>query len=1262
MLLIAFVLMISATYAWLILSTHPEVVGISTQIGSNGSLEIALLDARTRADVTSITSKIGDSADVQGAVSANGSWGNLVNLSDSSYGLDKIIMMPAQLLLEGNSTTGFNVRGSGPLALPLYGSDGRITELSENTVSAVYGGGRFSVTGEQTYGVRGIGVVDALSAEQSAIGYAKSNIIAYSGSAKNAAISTINTYGEGLIGIVFKHSIQSEATYGDADINTLKGMITGLKGSFGYVEMAIRYGILANIAQNGSDSFSEAKNDLLDSTISLSSIYETYSGYCPAEMEEWVAKLTAAQNTLNQAYSGCAVLTGNIYTWDEIKPILTPLMDSDYVYLNGSPIENASGNELLNIASFTLTILPGSGVFTDIAYFVGSYSTWINYSVYNIEFVVRTAETTPQLTAMTSTIQGAVIETANTEISNLGGYAIDLAFRCNAAESDLQLQIAPAQRVYSESSAGDLQGGGSYMQFSTQDRNMTPGRMLELMDAIRLTFIDVEGKILAMAKLNTSNHTIQENGSLKANLYLYDYSIENDRTVTIGERRSGDTKIVALEQNVAKEVSVVVWLDGMAVDNTMVSAETNTSLDGVLNLQFASSADLIPAANNALYNSNASRQQLVQLLTDGKDTPTETYEAGQGALYTDVSWKAFAAAYEYAEAVSHNSDASSTQIKAAYNNLQKAFDELEGATHDTLSASINDVREMMGETDRVAGFAKQGSVYTTYTAEFAEQSAQIMQVDYNNNLHDEGNGILTPIYTRDSWGNLANALYKAEAVNLNEAATDTELNDQITLLDNAFASLKRAVFYEAYEMDDEIYYFAISDETDTYGKWYDSDFHRVVNDLTILDLDTSAQKATVAKISAEDYVEYGTLSAVVPIVNLSDNAYAEFKNDEIIGVRWGITGLVFSDINGDAAVSLKSLSETYQTLLNRVPDGFVFSNADKLEKFEAEAKEVTEGTTTKTDAEALELMTEYAAAIAVMADELNAKLEAIAAEKEALRRDISKDEQVVLAAAINEATKLDPETVKWNDEGTGYKYESLEAYLNAKDINLGEADKSRYSALLTAVRDAILVQKKGDDATRTEYNEKLEALNNAIIVMGGTARTIENTIEHTLTGTDGYYEPTNRVVIPSAVLKLSEQTKQDVAATIVTARILTKNGVTYTAEKIVKFYNKADRIMMTKGGVDITGNATVAANDTISYRLVLRKETIDVDGVETDVDLPCNEIPKNYFWSVSDTSKATISVSGGTCTVDEIKDTVTLTLTVEMDTGSTYTGSVILHK
>lgn len=1277
MLVISSVLLISATYAWLVLSTHPELSGISMHIGSNGSLEIALLNTETRADLTKITSRVGDSADEpnQSPMRANVTWGNLVDLSDEGYGLDKITIMPAQLRMEDSiNESEYKVQVNGPLALPVYGTDGRIVELTDTTASAVYSGTAFTVTDDQTFGVRGIGIVDSGAAEMNDIAFAKSNVSTYSNAAKNEAINAISNNGSNLLGIVFGHFILERDSITKKQVSSLKTMITTFQKSVNNIEMALRYGILTRVGNSGAGNFAEAKNMALDMTIPLSTVFEAYASYCPEEMAIWITDIETTRNTLNEAYSECVALKSP-YTWNSITPALLPMMNNDYVLINSKRLDqftSADQDELLNSESFSLTLLPGSGVMADIANFVGDYDSWAAYSGYEVNFIARGTQTTPYLMSLIASVKvistgvedmtGFSDSSTSKDIYNLGGYAIDMAFRCNAEKSDLQLQIAPAQRIYSDSTASDLQGGGSYMTFTTKDRAMSPGRMLELMDAIRVTFIDEEGTILAMSKLNTSNRILGEDGSIKANLYLYDYEVDDERNVVIGSRRSGDTTITSLEQNTAKAVTVIVWLDGTIVDNTMVAAEYESSLDGTLNLQFASSADLIPAADGALYNSNAGSIELGLLLADtDEETPTGVYRAGQGSLYTDESWNAFAAAYIYALRVNQDSEASSGQIRAAYNNLVKTFRELEGVSHTTLTAHIVQARELTGTSGELAGYARDGVLYTTYSEQLADSATAIMQVDYDYNLRDEGNGILTPIYTQASWSRLAQALYAAEAVNAFSDATDTQINDAITQLDQAIFALERSVYFEAYELDSEIYYLAITDETDTYGKWYDSEFMRITSDLMILDLDTGATKATVAMIDANDYYERDASSTINPSIDLSKTVYSNFKNDEIAGVRWGMSGITIPDVNGDSYITLETLISSANTVIASANANQVdLSNKAVLDTCKQQATAAIKGTILLTDAEIATLLSEYAAEIVDANVQVNEKLdsdESIALTKQVFAAAIAEARRVgaaeeVINAAENVRTENTASDSTYNSElsqlnaaitdagGTSMRSMSA-AIVEAQRVSSAEHDLSKriaaaqaavagrdaaranYGPALTALNEAITdkggtaqtqytvqkvdtterhildaaihaaqkldaysavpagtggqkihddlvsatatataVYQKGLTASKAEYSGAMNALNTAIVAAGGEEQSAYNVIEYTVSNTDGYYEPTNRVVLPSAILKLKELSATDVGTAVITARVLTKNGVVYTAEKEITLFNKAGGISL----------------------------------------------------------------------------------------------------
>lgn len=155
MLMVGVIMMVSSTYAWFTLSTAPEVKNISTTVAGNGSLEIALMPES--GNIGNISAgAVGSNAD---AKTSNTKWGNLVDLSDVSYGLSSIKLYPAELntTMEDGTVT-FNENGSSPLSIPVYGGDGRIDSTSaENIGLRTYKDGGFS---GESYGVRAIGEVN----------------------------------------------------------------------------------------------------------------------------------------------------------------------------------------------------------------------------------------------------------------------------------------------------------------------------------------------------------------------------------------------------------------------------------------------------------------------------------------------------------------------------------------------------------------------------------------------------------------------------------------------------------------------------------------------------------------------------------------------------------------------------------------------------------------------------------------------------------------------------------------------------------------------------------------------------------------------------------------------------------------------------------------------------------------------------------------------------------------------------------------------
>ena len=214
--IVCLVLMIGASYAWFTMATSPEVSNIETNVGANGSLEIALLTKETFEDPSQITAAIGDSVAAQGVWESNTTWGNVIHL-DSYYGLDKINLLPARLNVERNEKKTLTVDES-MLKIADFGVDGRIKILAADTVSTVYEGNYFTyhVDG-QRYGVRAIGTISNIAPQQTALAIARTLVKSYNAAAVRTAESTWRDYGAGIIDIFYRHYALGENEFTKED-------------------------------------------------------------------------------------------------------------------------------------------------------------------------------------------------------------------------------------------------------------------------------------------------------------------------------------------------------------------------------------------------------------------------------------------------------------------------------------------------------------------------------------------------------------------------------------------------------------------------------------------------------------------------------------------------------------------------------------------------------------------------------------------------------------------------------------------------------------------------------------------------------------------------------------------------------------------------------------------------------------------------------------------------------------------------------------
>ena len=121
MLLVATVMLTSASFAWFTLSTNPEVSNVQAKVAANGNLEIALSSEENFAKTPDNSSK--------GDTGYNVKWGNLVDLKQA----DNLTLKPVEFTDDG-------------LKYPTFGLDGRLDNSSDLTSHWVY------ISGSQDFG------------------------------------------------------------------------------------------------------------------------------------------------------------------------------------------------------------------------------------------------------------------------------------------------------------------------------------------------------------------------------------------------------------------------------------------------------------------------------------------------------------------------------------------------------------------------------------------------------------------------------------------------------------------------------------------------------------------------------------------------------------------------------------------------------------------------------------------------------------------------------------------------------------------------------------------------------------------------------------------------------------------------------------------------------------------------------------------------------------------------------------------------------
>lgn len=175
------------------------------------------------------------------------------------------------------------------------------------------------------------------------------------------------------------------------------------------------------------------------------------------------------------------------------------------------------------------------------------------------------------------------------------GYSVDLAFK-SSEDTELLLQQTGIDRVSGDDENPDLLGGGSTVQFTVAG-DMTEEQIRNMLRGFYIVFMNSgTGAIYKVGAVDPDSIAITWlpfPTTVTAKLALYEPAFGADGTLSLGSK-VGDNVITAMAADTELDMTAVVYLNGDTVDSTVFSATQGLSLNGGVNLQFASSVALTP--------------------------------------------------------------------------------------------------------------------------------------------------------------------------------------------------------------------------------------------------------------------------------------------------------------------------------------------------------------------------------------------------------------------------------------------------------------------------------------------------------------------------------------------------------------------------------------------------------------------------------------------------------------------------------------------
>ncbi|MBQ7398622.1 MAG: hypothetical protein IJW09_07370, partial [Clostridia bacterium] len=726
--ILAFAMATTSTFAWLVLSRAPEVSNVSTTVAANGNLEIALASGSLEALIAPGASAVGDSN--KDLLERNITWGNLINLADPAYGLEELTLRPAML--------NYSSLAESPLYGAIYGEDGRIKTLSSNFAYASWvppqNGlpGKFIIPQEGQAGVRVIA-----STTVSAEGFwAQYEILKSSASSLNATVGTnyigvtqnskwmtslANVMGAYMTGVLndtdetiasadlinlydmlvaFSNVMAAEANAmaemanlqtfineGKAEISFTKYTADTLFDLVGANESATNTNLknrglqITNLHLFKTDydniqKYTEIIGGLKNSSCKSSAIKEVVDGLVTVS-ECTLNGKTVAQLAADKSSAISAVLGGNnnavitnglIYRFEQrigaymevktkipVKYIISTSVSAT-ITTSAVPPSDFSKDEAYAISMSENASDEGRGEMVANDPYGLALDFWIRTNAQNAYLTLQgnvLTETT-EITATGTDMNNNTVDlytatmSAKDETGETITYTVDVYKSGDQWYTTDHVSITPESeptlkkievetvvgyegdnRVWEGSPGLNLsvnsttQGSGScYVYYA--DTPEDQARSLELLKSMRVAFIDINGNLLAEAKMDTE-HFYADSGKVIVPLVL-----DIDNCIDLGMNAMGETTyaITALEQNVPMFVTAIIYLDGTELGNEDVLSAS--SIQGQFNIQFGSNIDLNAIEDETL----ASKELIVSAEVDNTKFDYDTAEGDMSSTFT----------------------------------------------------------------------------------------------------------------------------------------------------------------------------------------------------------------------------------------------------------------------------------------------------------------------------------------------------------------------------------------------------------------------------------------------------------------------------------------------------------------------------------------------------------------------------------------------------------------------------------------------------